>query len=326
MRCTMVMTKFAAEVLLRFLASGLTSDKSKDLYYSKVDQLPSFDLSLLFSNESGWASYQRVLGVEFVTSADIYSIQDMLTEQSVSYLATDITPLLPLNFSSFYRLGEQTDKTRSLRPMKPKPLARGREMDQDQHESPDRHVEGADCPSVLNRCRVGAYRPRCRYRSQRIGSHLLNAGVVLWLLPWAFFVPCCLSIEEENHCWPGRSDTKDGVAPSSARRRPRPAGFTSCFVRLAVPARLHHPRPFRPCAKSTLTSRGTYVSQTSTATYSAKLKFHGDNALLGISTQNRELQENKENPVPSNTSLLGDRDLDALAGCCPQHAPPYPAI
>ena len=123
----MVMTKFAAEVLLRFLASGLTSDKSKDLHYSKVDQLPPFDLTLLFTNESGWASYQRVLGVEFVTSADIYSIQDMLTEQSVSYLARDITPLLPLNFSSFYRLGEQTDKTRSLRPMKPKPFTRGRE-------------------------------------------------------------------------------------------------------------------------------------------------------------------------------------------------------
>ena len=127
-RCTMVMTKFAAEVLLRFLASGLTSDKSKDSHYSKVDQLPPFDLTLLFTNESGWASYQRVLGVEFVTSADIYSIQDMLTEQSVSYLATDITPLLPLNFSSFYRLSEQTDKTRSLRPMKPKaPRARARE-------------------------------------------------------------------------------------------------------------------------------------------------------------------------------------------------------
>ena len=29
-------------------------------------------------------SYQRVLGIEFVTSGDVYSIQDMLTEQTRS--------------------------------------------------------------------------------------------------------------------------------------------------------------------------------------------------------------------------------------------------
>lgn len=99
---TMVMTKFTAEVLMRFLQAGVVNDQSKDSHYMKIDQLPPFNISLIFTNEYGFASYQRILGVEFVTEANIYSVQDMLTEQSITYLAKDFTPLLPLNLSSFY--------------------------------------------------------------------------------------------------------------------------------------------------------------------------------------------------------------------------------
>ncbi len=90
-----VLTKFTTDVLLSFLAAGVVYDQSLDQWYSKIDQLPPFDISLLFSNESGYASYQRILGVEFVTSGDVVSIQDMMTEQTISYLASDFTPLLP---------------------------------------------------------------------------------------------------------------------------------------------------------------------------------------------------------------------------------------
>jgi hypothetical protein len=100
---TLVMTKFTTDVLYAFLNSGaFTSDLSKDTTYMKVDQLPPFNLTLLFADEYGNTSSQRLLGVELVTSGDVYSIQDMLSEQTISYVAADFTPLMPLNKSSLY--------------------------------------------------------------------------------------------------------------------------------------------------------------------------------------------------------------------------------
>lgn len=89
---TLILTKFNSDVLMSFLASGLIRDKSKDSRYLKIDQLPPFNLTLLFTNEQGYVSYQRVLGLEFVTSGSVYSIQDMLSEETVSYVAADFTP------------------------------------------------------------------------------------------------------------------------------------------------------------------------------------------------------------------------------------------
>ena len=59
---TLVMTKFTTDVLYSFLNSGaFTSDLSKDTTYMKVDQLPPFNLTLLFADEYGNSSSQRLL-------------------------------------------------------------------------------------------------------------------------------------------------------------------------------------------------------------------------------------------------------------------------
>jgi len=101
---TMIMTKFTADVLLSLLAGSiLPDDLSKDTNWTMIDQLPPFNLTLLFSNEYGYASYQRLTGVELVTDGSVYSIQDMITEETVSYLATDLTPLIPLTLSNLYK-------------------------------------------------------------------------------------------------------------------------------------------------------------------------------------------------------------------------------
>lgn len=76
---TLVMTKFTTDILMRFLSSGATTDLSKDTTYMKIDQLPPFNLSLLFATEQGYASYQRILGLEFVTDGSVYSTQDYLS-------------------------------------------------------------------------------------------------------------------------------------------------------------------------------------------------------------------------------------------------------
>jgi len=114
---TLVVTKFTTEVLLRFLeADVIRNDKSKDSHYSKVDQLPPFNLTILFADEWGHASCQRLLRVEFVTDGSVYSIQDMLTEQTISYMAADFTPLLPLTQSAFYS-SASNDPTTNRQPV-----------------------------------------------------------------------------------------------------------------------------------------------------------------------------------------------------------------
>lgn len=50
------------------------------------------------------------MGVQFVTDGSVYSIQDLLSEQTVSYVCSDFTPLMPLTASSFYNPAEN-DRT-----------------------------------------------------------------------------------------------------------------------------------------------------------------------------------------------------------------------
>jgi hypothetical protein len=108
---TFIMTQFTVEVLLRFLQTTLMSDRSKDTHFMKVDQLPPFNITILYSSENGFASFRRLLGVEFVTDGIVYSIQDMISEQTISYMAADLTPLIPLTLSSLYQPGTSTDRT-----------------------------------------------------------------------------------------------------------------------------------------------------------------------------------------------------------------------
>ena len=68
-----------------------------------VDPLPPFNLTLLFSNELGYASYQRLLGVSFVDDGAVYSIQDQFSERTLVFLAEDFTELMPLTLSSLYQ-------------------------------------------------------------------------------------------------------------------------------------------------------------------------------------------------------------------------------
>jgi hypothetical protein len=101
---TMVLTQYTVDVLYNFLMSQqlMASDLSKDTQYVKVDQLPPFNMTLLFADEYGNTSYRRVLAVDFVTDGVVYSSNDMLSEQTVSYMASDFTPLLPGNASAVF--------------------------------------------------------------------------------------------------------------------------------------------------------------------------------------------------------------------------------
>lgn len=108
---TLILTQFTVDTLHNFLQSVNVTDGSKDTSFTKVDQLPSFNITMLFTNESGFVSYRNLLGVKFVTDGTVYSIQDMMTEQTLSYMALDFTPLLPANINNLFTPVNPKDPT-----------------------------------------------------------------------------------------------------------------------------------------------------------------------------------------------------------------------
>lgn len=100
---TLVVTEFTTSVMLRFLQSVLMNEVSQDTTYSKIDQLPPFNMTLLFCNEQGFVSFRRLLGVVFLKNGTVYSIQDQYSERTMTYMALDYTELMPLTLSSLYK-------------------------------------------------------------------------------------------------------------------------------------------------------------------------------------------------------------------------------
>ena len=94
---TIILTQFTLDVMTRFLYGQQSTDLSKDSFYLKCDQLPPFDLTLMFCDEYGNSSTRRLLGVDIVDDGTIYSSNDMFAEQTLSYMAADFTPLAPVN-------------------------------------------------------------------------------------------------------------------------------------------------------------------------------------------------------------------------------------
>lgn len=108
---TLIVTQFTVDVLLEFLQSVMQIDGSKDSTYTKVDQLPPFNITMMFTNEQGYASKRTLLGVKFVTDGVVYSIQDMMVEQTLSWMALDFTPLVPITSNNLFQPSDQLDQT-----------------------------------------------------------------------------------------------------------------------------------------------------------------------------------------------------------------------
>ena len=96
---TFILTPFTVDVLYRFLCNYNGQDMSKDSQFVKVDQLPPFDVTLQFADEYGHTSYRRLLGVDMLTDGTVYSVNDQITEQTITYMAADFTPLVPVGKS-----------------------------------------------------------------------------------------------------------------------------------------------------------------------------------------------------------------------------------
>lgn len=59
-----------------------------------ADMLPSFDIILTFSNEFGVYSKMKIMGVTIVDEGGTMSVDDLVSEQTYTYMAKGIQPLI----------------------------------------------------------------------------------------------------------------------------------------------------------------------------------------------------------------------------------------
>jgi len=103
---TMIFTVFNKSVLTELMQlDNMVETSSVDAGRGKtagvdqivlVDQIPPFDISILFANETGSLSKMAIYGVEMVNEGQTMSIEDLVTESVVSYVARHIDPMTSL--------------------------------------------------------------------------------------------------------------------------------------------------------------------------------------------------------------------------------------
>lgn len=83
--------------------------------YGVADMIPPFDMVLTFSNESGAASKLRIMGVQIIDEGQTMSIDDLVTEQTFSFMARGIQPMTAFTYYTEREIDEQHGATISSR-------------------------------------------------------------------------------------------------------------------------------------------------------------------------------------------------------------------
>lgn len=68
-------------------------------YAPLADMLPPFDVVLSFFNEYGLAAKMKIYGITIVDEGQTMSVDDLITEQTYTYMARGLQPLVKLNSS-----------------------------------------------------------------------------------------------------------------------------------------------------------------------------------------------------------------------------------
>jgi len=66
-------------------------------YAPLADMLPPFDVVLTFFNEYGLAAKMKIYGITIVDEGQTMSVDDLITEQTYTYMARGIQPLMQLD-------------------------------------------------------------------------------------------------------------------------------------------------------------------------------------------------------------------------------------
>lgn len=91
---SMIFTVFDTNVLDEFLETHPSDyDAHNPTTSAIIDQIPPFDITISFANELGQVSRMGIYGVEFVNEGQTMSIEDLLLENVVQYVARDYDPM-----------------------------------------------------------------------------------------------------------------------------------------------------------------------------------------------------------------------------------------
>ena len=92
---TVIFTVFHDRVLwelnnLNFIDSTNPEDIFSNM---RIDQLPPLDVFITFGNEMGDNSRMGIFGIEFINEGQVMSVADLITENSVNYVARHLSPM-----------------------------------------------------------------------------------------------------------------------------------------------------------------------------------------------------------------------------------------
>lgn len=93
---TMIFTVLHERILHEISNYSIIGDSPSDVIDLKnlrVDQLPPIDIFISFENEYGNKSRLGIFGVEFLNEGQVMSVADLITENSVNYVAKHLSPL-----------------------------------------------------------------------------------------------------------------------------------------------------------------------------------------------------------------------------------------
>lgn len=90
---TIVFTVFNEHVLYELLEAHPSDFDAMSFSAALLDQMPPMDITIAFANEYGQLSRMGLLGVEFIAEGQVMSIEDIMTENTVHYVARDIDPM-----------------------------------------------------------------------------------------------------------------------------------------------------------------------------------------------------------------------------------------
>ena len=90
---SLVFTVFDRDVLYEFLEAHPSDFDGNRQTSAIIDQLPPVDIIITFASELGSVSRMALYGVEFVSNGQVMSIEDLITENTVEYVARDMDPM-----------------------------------------------------------------------------------------------------------------------------------------------------------------------------------------------------------------------------------------
>jgi len=114
---SLVFVNFRAAALAELFKHFQYDSSDATLPYSILtDQLPPFDLILLFKNESGRMSVMKLIGVEIVDEGGVLGVNEAYPETTMQYVARDISLMQPVELqldpeTGNYSMEEPFDKT-----------------------------------------------------------------------------------------------------------------------------------------------------------------------------------------------------------------------